>query len=101
MNIKIWFIVIEIYNFRYLGSDIIKFFKPKKPPLLASFRPICQLPFLSKVCKKNILKSISIHNIPKNILSHSQFKFCFKDIITIYKVHRVIDATSLSFEKKP
>lgn len=81
-------------------SQIVMFAKPDKPPdNPTSYRPISLLPYLSKICERLILKRLSPHILANNILPASQFGFRAKHS-TIHQAHRLVDAISISLEKK-
>jgi hypothetical protein len=81
-------------------SKIVLFPKPIKPlgdP--SSYRPISLLFFLSKTFERLILKRMTPYIVRNNILPNTQFGFRFSHS-TIHQVRRIVDAISLSLEKK-
>jgi exonuclease III len=81
-------------------SIIILFHKPKKPPdLPSSYRPISLLPFFAKIFERLILKRIFPCIYSSNVLPNTQFGFRANHSTT-HQLHRLVDAISLSLEKK-
>jgi hypothetical protein len=81
-------------------SIIILFHKPKKPPdLPSSYRPISLLSFFTKIFERLILKRIFLCIYSSNVLPNTQFGFRANHSTT-HQLHRLVDAISLSLEKK-
>jgi hypothetical protein len=78
---------------------IILFPKPGKPPENPSYRSISLLPFFAKLCKKLIVKRISVFINDKKVIPHTQFGFRNKHS-TIHQIHRLTDSISYSLENK-
>lgn len=79
---------------------MLLFLKPDKPlDDTSSYRPISLLPFLSKIYERLILKRMTPYIVRNNILPKTQFGFRSSHS-TIHQAHRIVDAISLSFEKK-